>query len=64
VVGLTAGGIFQTWRERFGFSEPAPRYPCNGAGGALAADVDADNDVDLRDYAILADAWLEEILWP
>jgi hypothetical protein len=35
-----------------------------GTGAALAADLNADNRVNLKDYAILADAWLEEILWP
>ncbi len=32
--------------------------------GALAADLNADKKVDFKDYAKLADAWLEEILWP
>jgi hypothetical protein len=32
--------------------------------GALAADLNADKKVDFKDYAKLADSWLEEILWP
>ncbi len=32
--------------------------------GALSADLNADKKVDLKDYAKLADAWLEELLWP
>jgi hypothetical protein len=31
---------------------------------ALSADLNADKKVDLKDYAKLADVWLEEILWP
>jgi hypothetical protein len=27
--------IFQTWRDGFGFSEPAPGYPGNGTGSAV-----------------------------
>jgi hypothetical protein len=30
----------------------------------LAADVYEDNVVDFKDYAVLADSWLEEALWP
>jgi hypothetical protein len=30
----------------------------------LAADLDADNDVDFADYADLADTWLDELVWP
>ena len=32
--------------------------------GPLAADLNADKKVDFKDYAKLADSWLEEILWP
>jgi hypothetical protein len=32
--------------------------------GALAADLNADTKVDFKDYAKLADAWLDEVLWP
>jgi len=35
-----------------------------GGGAGLSADLDVDGDVDLADYAKLADTWLEEILWP
>jgi hypothetical protein len=28
------------------------------------ADADGDNDVDLQDYAMMADNWLGEVLWP
>jgi hypothetical protein len=28
------------------------------------ADLDADGDVDFKDYAALADTWLDELLWP
>jgi hypothetical protein len=35
----------------------------NSAAG-LAADLDADDDVDFADYADLADTWLDESLWP
>jgi len=31
---------------------------------ALAADLNADSSVDFKDYAALADQWLEEQLWP
>jgi hypothetical protein len=31
---------------------------------ALSADLNADKKVDLKDYAKLADAWLEQVLWP
>jgi hypothetical protein len=31
---------------------------------ALSADLNADKKVDLKDYAKLVDAWLEELLWP
>jgi len=34
----------------------------NGAG--LTADLDVDGDIDLNDYAGLADSWLDEQLWP
>lgn len=30
----------------------------------LAADLNEDKKVDFKDYAILADAWLDEQLWP
>ena len=30
----------------------------------LQADLDLDNDVDLKDYAKLADTWLDVLLWP
>ncbi len=33
-------------------------------GGELEADVYEDNKVDFRDYAKLAEGWLEEQLWP
>jgi len=29
------GRIFQTWRDGFGFTEPAPGYPGNGTGSAV-----------------------------
>jgi hypothetical protein len=32
--------------------------------GALAADLYQDDVIDFKDFAALADAWLEEILWP
>ena len=32
--------------------------------GDFRADIDNDDTVDLTDYAILADHWLERILWP
>jgi hypothetical protein len=35
-----------------------------GSGAGLAADLDSDGNVDLADYAKLADTWLEEVLWP
>ena len=28
------------------------------------ADVNSDNQIDFKDFAILADHWLEEHLWP
>ena len=28
------------------------------------ADADESDKIDLGDYAIMADSWLEEILWP
>jgi len=31
---------------------------------ALATDLNGDNKVDLKDYAVLAQHWLEEVLWP
>ncbi|UCG60006.1 MAG: hypothetical protein JSU70_10885 [Phycisphaerales bacterium] len=34
------------------------------SAAGLAGDLDADDDVDSVDYAALADAWLEEMLWP
>jgi hypothetical protein len=30
----------------------------------LQADLDLDNDVDFKDYAGLANTWLDELLWP
>jgi hypothetical protein len=30
----------------------------------LTSDLNADNKVDLKDFALLAQAWLEETLWP
>jgi hypothetical protein len=30
----------------------------------LQADLDLDNDVDFKDYAGLADTWLDVLLWP
>jgi hypothetical protein len=30
----------------------------------LRADLDLDNDVDFKDYAGLADTWLDVLLWP
>jgi hypothetical protein len=32
--------------------------------GKPRIDINNDGTVDFRDYAILADKWLEEILWP
>jgi hypothetical protein len=34
------------------------------AGNDLQADLDLDNDVDFKDYAGLADRWLDVLLWP
>jgi hypothetical protein len=34
------------------------------SGSNLEADVYYDNNVNLKDYTILADTWLEELLWP
>jgi hypothetical protein len=31
---------------------------------ARTADLNADNKVDLKDFAKLAQGWLEELLWP
>jgi len=39
----------------------ASDWLCNDA---LAADLNADNRVNLKDYAILVGVWLEQILWP
>jgi hypothetical protein len=33
-------------------------------GAGLAGDLNADGYVDLADYAVLADTWLDELLWP
>jgi hypothetical protein len=30
----------------------------------LAADLNTDDTVDFKDYAVLADQWLEEQIWP
>jgi hypothetical protein len=30
----------------------------------LASDLDGDGDVDLKDFAVLVDAWLEKLWWP
>jgi hypothetical protein len=30
----------------------------------LAGDLNVDDTVDFKDYALLADQWLEEQLWP
>jgi hypothetical protein len=30
----------------------------------LAADLNSDSMIDFRDYAVLADSWLDEQLWP
>ena len=35
-----------------------------GSGADFTADLDSDGDVDLKDYAVLADGWLSEHLWP
>jgi hypothetical protein len=32
--------------------------------GALVADLHQDDVVDFKDYAILADQWLDKQLWP
>jgi len=29
-----------------------------------AIDMNSDNTVDLKDYAVLVDMWLDELLWP
>jgi hypothetical protein len=34
------------------------------SGSDLKADLNSDNMVDLKDYAVLADRWLEQQLWP
>ena len=34
------------------------------SGNNLKADANSDNNVNFKDYAVLADAWLEEVLWP
>jgi hypothetical protein len=31
---------------------------------ALEADLNVDSTVDFKDYAVLADQWLDEQLWP
>ena len=31
---------------------------------SIAADLHQDGQIDFRDYAVLADQWLEELLWP
>jgi hypothetical protein len=31
---------------------------------SIAADLQQDNVIDFKDFAVLADSWLEEILWP
>jgi len=32
--------------------------------GALAADLYQDDVINFKDFAALADAWLEEVFWP
>jgi hypothetical protein len=34
------------------------------SGPDVAADLNADSTVDLKDCAVLADQWLDERLWP
>jgi hypothetical protein len=34
------------------------------SGTELPADLDTDNGVDFKDYALLAEDWLNELLWP
>ena len=34
------------------------------SGSNLEADANYDNNVNFKDYAVLADVWLEEVLWP
>jgi hypothetical protein len=34
------------------------------SGAGLAADLHQDNVINFKDFAVLADSWLEEILWP
>jgi len=41
-------------------SEPLPILPLAGQ----RVDLHEDNKIDFKDFAVLGDAWLEEILWP
>jgi hypothetical protein len=34
------------------------------SAAGLAADLNADSTVDFKDYTVLADQWLDELLWP
>jgi hypothetical protein len=34
------------------------------SGSNLEADANSDNNVNFMDYAVLADVWLQEVLWP
>jgi hypothetical protein len=58
-----ARGFFRIW-DTTGAPPVADVISVAESKGALAADLNADKKVDFKDYAKLADAWLEEILWP
>ena len=36
----------------------------SGAAPRTIADLHQDGQIDFRDYVVLADQWLEELLWP
>jgi hypothetical protein len=63
VPGDRARGFVRIW-DTTGTPPVADVISVAESSGALAADLNEDGAVDFRDYALLADTFLDEVLWP
>jgi hypothetical protein len=63
VPGDRARGFVRIW-DTTGTPPVADVISVAESSGFLAADLYVDRMVDFKDYAVLADSWLEETVWP
>jgi hypothetical protein len=64
VPGDAVRGFVRLWDQSGGTTPPIADVIRVAEYPVLAADLYEDSVIDFKDFAVLADAWLEEVFWP